>query len=78
MVVRGATPAERADSRAQNTRARRQAFYVQRIGVEAQTPRQMLTFACDFAKAVGDDLDDSGRRELARAIALLAEEANKR
>jgi len=77
MVVRGDTPAERATERIRNTHARRQEFYVKRIGEEAQTPRQRLNFACDFAKAVGDDLDDAARNKLAHAIALLAEEANR-
>jgi hypothetical protein len=78
MVVRGTTPQERAAVREENTRARRQGFYVARIRDEAKTARQKLTFACDFAKAVGDDLDEDGRFRLAGAIAKLAEEANRR
>jgi hypothetical protein len=77
MVVRGATPQERAAVRAENTRTKRQKFYVDRIRGARDVPRQQLSFACDFAKAVGDGLDNDGRRKLAHQIALLAEEANK-
>ena len=76
MAVRGATPEIRAEKRRKNQLERRNKFFTDRI-VEAPTARQKLSIACDYAKAVGDDLDETGRLNLAKAIAGLADERSK-
>jgi hypothetical protein len=76
MPVRGSTVEERRIARATERVKRRVKFYAGRIR-QARTGREQLAHACDFAKAVGDELDDRGRRELARLIAGLADERNR-
>lgn len=71
------TAAERAEAKAVKTRKRRVAFYAGRIRA-ARNGREQLGHACDFAKAVGDDLDDAGRRHLAQQITQLADGRNTR
>jgi hypothetical protein len=76
MGVTGPTKAERDAARQQVRRERRITFYRNRIR-DARSSRERLAQACDFAKAVGDDLDDTGRDQLAGLIAKLADERNR-
>lgn len=75
MSVRGTTAEERQAARAGRTAARRLRFFVDEIKA-ARTGRQRLQQACQFAKAVGDDLDDEGRTLMAREIAEIADRRN--
>lgn len=76
MAVRGATPELRAQARRKMRVQRRNAFFTDLI-IQAVTARQKLARAVDYAKAVGDDLDDAGRLELAKAITKLVDERSK-
>ena len=76
MAVRGATAEERVQARKQRTRRNRLQFFVDAIR-DATTGRQRLQQACQFAKAVGDDLDDRARTEMAREIAEIADRRNR-
>lgn len=74
-MVRGKTFAEREDARTKLRAQRRIGFFHKQMA-KAQTPRQELAIATDMAKAIGDELDDNGRRNLAIAIVQAAEERN--
>lgn len=76
MAVRGATAEERRQARTERTRKNRLQFFVDAIR-DAATGRQRLQQACQFAKAVGDDLDDAARTEMAREIAEIADRRNR-
>ncbi len=76
MAVRGSTPETRAEQRAVERRKKRVRFYRDLIAGTDRT-RAQLAYACDYVKAVADDLDDDARRELAGAVAALADERNK-
>jgi hypothetical protein len=74
--VRGATPEQREQARTEIRAQRRDTFYRNLIA-KAKTPRQKLAIATDYAKAVGDELDDNGRLDLARAITKATDERSK-
>lgn len=76
MAVRGTTFEEREAARQIRTRQRRLRHFVDAIR-DAQTGRQRLQQACQFAKAVGDDADDAARTEMAREIAEIADRRNR-
>jgi hypothetical protein len=73
LAVKGKTLQERVEARAKRRTERRNTFY-RGLMAKAQTPRQKLAIATDYAKAVGDELDDTGRLDLARAITKAADE----
>lgn len=78
MAVRGSTPEERKVARAKVRRERRIKFYRDLItATPANKTRLRLAYACDFLRAVGDELGDEGRTDLARKVAALAEEGSK-
>ena len=75
-MVRGKTFEERQAARRERTRKNRLAHFVDAIR-DAKTGRQRLQQACQFAKAVGDDLDDEARTAMAREIAEVADRRNR-
>ncbi len=75
-AVKGATAEERAAARKVRTSQRRLTHFIDAIK-EAKTGRQRLQQACQFAKAVGDDLDEQGRIEMAREVAEIADRRNR-
>lgn len=75
-MVRGTTFEEREVARQQRTRKNRLDHFVDAIR-GAKTGRQRLQQACQFAKAVGDDLDDQARTAMAREIAEIADRRNR-
>lgn len=76
-AVRGTTTEERAAARRLRRGQRRLAFFANEIK-NAANGHQRLQQACQYAKAVGDELDEHGRNKLARAIAELADRGNPR
>lgn len=76
-AVRGTTPEERAAARQLRRGQRRLKFFTEEIR-KAANGRQRLQQACQYAKAVGDELDEPGRNELAQEIAELADRRNPR
>ncbi|GGN39334.1 hypothetical protein GCM10010109_67140 [Actinoplanes campanulatus] len=76
-AVRGTTAEERSAARRTRRGQRRLAFFTEEIR-KAANGRQRLQQACQFAKAVGDELDEHGRNELAKAIAEIADRRNPR
>ncbi|MEU4558484.1 hypothetical protein AB0F72_08840 [Actinoplanes sp. NPDC023936] len=76
MAVRGTTFEQRRATRAQRTRQNRLVFFTAEIR-KAQTGRQRLQQACQYAKAVCDDLPEDARTRLALTIAQAAEAADK-
>lgn len=76
MAIRGTTPAERQAARIERTKKKRLEFFIGKIR-EAATGRQRLQQACQFAKAVADDLPEDARTTLAYLIATAAENADK-
>ncbi len=76
-AVRGTTAEERAEARRLRRGWRRLDYFTRQIR-DATTGRQRLQQACAYAKAVGDELDDQGRTNLAREIAELADRRNPR
>lgn len=77
MAVRGQTAEERQAARAARTAHNRLQYFIDAIR-DATTGRQRLQQACQFVKAVGDDLDDTARTEMAREIAEIADRRNRR
>lgn len=75
-MVKGATKEERAAQRAALRRTRRVKFFVEKMA-EARNGRAQLQQSCYFAQAVGDEMDDTGRRRLAARIARVVEEAQR-
>lgn len=75
-MPKGATRAERDAARVTLRRARRERFFVKRMA-EARNGRAQLQQSCYFAQAVGDEMDDMGRRRLAAALARVVEEAQR-
>lgn len=73
-AVRG-TREQRQQAQQLRTRRKRAAEFAVRIRT-ATTGRALLWHACNFALAVGRDLTDTGRRELARQIVALVDERN--
>ena len=76
VAIRGATFEERRRARAERTRQNRLEFFLDAIK-QAKTGRQRLQQACQFVKAVADDLSDEARTAFAREIAELAERRNR-
>ncbi len=76
-AVRGSTAEERSAARRLVRGQRRLVFFTKEIK-NAANGRQRLQQACQFAKAVGDELDEAGRNELARAVAEIADRRNPR
>lgn len=71
-AIKGA-PEERRAARLKRSRERQTAFHAARV-TAATNGRQRLDAACCYATAVGRDLDEAGRTDLARAIAALVDE----
>ncbi len=76
-AVRGTTAEDRAAARQLVRGQRRLKFFTEEIR-KAANGRERLQQACQFAKAVGDELDEHGRNELARAVAEIADRRNPR
>lgn len=76
-AVRGTTTEERADARRLRRGQRRFEFFATEIR-NAVNGRQRLAQACQYVKAVGDELDEDGRNALAKAVAELADRRNPR
>lgn len=74
--IKGATKAERALARTAVTRQRRAAEFKNRIR-SAGSAKDVLWHATAYARAVGDDLTEQGKRDLAQAIVALADERNQ-
>jgi hypothetical protein len=74
-AVRGATAEARAAARRVVRGQRRLTFFKDEIR-KAPDGKGRLQQACQFAKAVGGDLDESGRNEMARQIAEVADRWN--
>jgi hypothetical protein len=75
-MARGKTFEEREAARRERTRRNRLDHFIGAIR-DARTGRQRLQQACQFAKAVGDDLDDPARTAMAREIAEIADRRNR-
>lgn len=75
--VRGTTAEQRVAARRLVRGQRRLAFFTEEIK-KAVNGRQRLQQACQFAKAVGDELDEHSRNALAKEIAELADRRNPR
>lgn len=73
MVVRGKTAQERKEARDKVRATRRNTFYRDLLA-KAATGRQKLAIATDYAKAIGDELDEQGRLALAHAITKATDE----
>lgn len=73
---RGLTAEERAAKKVENRKATRVRFYLKRMR-EAGTSRGQLQQCTDYAKAVGDEIGDEGRRRLAARIAQVVEEVGR-
>jgi hypothetical protein len=73
MVIQGSTVEERRQARAAAGRKRQVTFHASRVRA-ASNGRERLVYACAYAQAVGANLDDAGRTDLARAIAALVDE----
>jgi hypothetical protein len=72
-VVKGKTPEERAAARAARKRQGRRRYFREKAR-EARNGREVLHHACRFAYAVAErEMDDAGRRELARQVVLAVE-----
>ena len=76
-AVRGATAEQRAANRRLVRGQRRLAFFTDAIR-QAPDGKGRLQQACQYAKAVAAELDETGRNELARRIAELADRWNPR
>ncbi len=75
-MVRGSTPEERVESRARQTKARRGRHYQERINA-ADTSKARLAEACQYLRAVADDLTDVDRDALAAQVVALANERSR-
>jgi hypothetical protein len=53
------------------------AFFTDKIRT-AVNGRQRLQQACYYVQAVGDEIDEQGRNDLARAVAEMADRRNPR
>ncbi len=62
------TPEERRAAKRAATRKNREAYFFKEVR-DARNGRERVQHVCRFAKAVGDDLDDERRTELARELA---------
>jgi hypothetical protein len=71
-MVKGSTVEERRAAREKLSRRRQVQFHAGRVR-EAGNGRERLVRALNYAQAVGKDLDDAGRTELARAIASVVD-----
>lgn len=71
-MVKGSTFEERQAQRVKRHRQRGVRFHAARVR-EATNGRDRLAAACYYAQAVGKDLDDAGRTELAREIVAVVE-----
>lgn len=76
MNVRGTSAEERRHARRKRTAVRRALFYRSRLQ-EASSPYEQLGHACDYAAAVGDDLQPGQVVTFAREVAELADRWNK-
>jgi hypothetical protein len=76
MAVRGSTPEARREARGAQRAQRRLDHFIHEIR-GATTGRQRLQQACQFAKAVANDLDDDARTDMAREIAEIADRRNR-
>lgn len=75
MAVKG-TFEQRQAARAEQALARQTRFYIDKI-CGARNGREQVQQATDYAKAVAADLDDTGRRRLAAAIAKAVEDTRR-
>lgn len=76
-AVRGTTTEERAEARRLRRGQRRFEFFANAIRT-AVNGRQRVQQACQYAKAVGDELDEDGRNAFAKELAELADRRNPR
>ena len=77
MSARNATPELREASRRLRRGQRRLTFFAAKIR-DAADGRRRLQEACAYVKAVGDELDERGKNELAKAVAEVADGRNPR
>jgi hypothetical protein len=75
-MVRGSTPEARVESRARQTRTRRGKHYQARIHA-APTAKARLAEACQFLRAVADDLTDTDRDAIAAQVVAIANERSR-
>lgn len=75
-MVRGSTPEERVESRARQTRTRRGKHYQERIHAAA-TGKARLAEACQYLRAVADDLTDVDRDAIAAQVVAIANERSR-
>lgn len=77
MRIKGQTLEDRRAARDLRGRENRANLFRQRI-LASTTGREVLIHACDYLKAVAKhQLDDAGRRELARQLVAMADERNQ-
>lgn len=66
-AVKGTTPQERREKRAERSRVNRRNFIVERLRT-AKNGREVLVTAANAVLAAGQDLTDEGRRKLATEV----------
>lgn len=71
------TPEERRQEKQKRALANQAEMHAVRARTAA-TGWQLLIHACGYAKAVGKDLNDQGRRDLARELAQIVERRTQR
>jgi hypothetical protein len=71
--VRGSTAEERRQARRKLTADRRALFYRGRLQEAGGNPADQLRHACEYVRAIGDDLPPGEAAALAREVAELAD-----
>lgn len=74
MEVRGTTVEERQEARRRRTAERRAVHYRGLLLAAAGSPSSQLRLACDYLRAIGDDLPPAEVTALARETAELADD----
>jgi hypothetical protein len=71
VAIRGATQAERDAERVKRTAKRRSVAFQARIR-NAPTRKRQLSEACQYLRAVADDLPEAAQAKIANAVLALA------